>query len=945
MKFIFNDLLDGEKNLSIFQLFTHFTSFSTYALWGRKDYTPLIRNQDLNHLVKTLNNFENFDNIDLLHHAIIDFSDNDKYKEHDFTKHWENENMENDFFKYLRGLFTDDKPVKFPSKQCKNNFEICKFLMDKKINDPRLSEENKEKILRNPLTIKIYKKEEIKKILDKINNIDVKDPEIDIFLQKFNEIGNTVQNGGRLFFDKPNQDDKKCFNFWNSLQQQIDELKQIEMSEEDAYKSIRNDLALYKLKKILECKKKKVEEYDEGDTDDLNHYKDKGGIYPFEEELSDEEREFMEEHANQQNEEDENEDTQYMEEYADQPTDLNLGSSEILIYDPNSREARESEEMMFKFKCQNEIKKETSKCYFKKLIKINKLIKKINLYIELFELIKDLVNTNELEIIKGNIQVLEELKVKYNDKQKKNLSYIDDEFKVNGELNKLGKCIYDYYAIGKEPDLDPMPKPKPNPDPDPIPSPILPRKWVKPGNRIIRKHGIRNPVLTCYMNALLQAINATDYLYMDLLWTIQISGVLFPLTRYFDDTLRDLRNLDKQKEVIDPENTFCKAAWAFMGHKGQADSIDFLNRIIGLIKFNPDPTNMYHDWNYINSPFFVSVSYKIPEMDDLPETLTLQELIDLTNDSIIKNKNLDLEKNDDILKNNMNRYISNPDQRPFFTSDNDSNPLYANKEIITLASQNNIQKLEELLEKNEKIKNQEYTYDNATLKHKANDIFISCTNALRAIKSGDQDKLSEQKISDYYLPSNLLYTYVKNEKGKYEKSKIKEEPEIIETLSQELQKPFIKIERKTPSNPNPPRILEANDTILATRDYKPYIILENHHKIMTTNNCHIIIDDQNFTLKAVIMKFGGTGGGHYWTYTPQGVGDDSTFINNPHIFRKYCDEGHKDATFYFFENNIQPTSFIVPEISGGSITNKYYSKYLKYKNKYLELSKLKKSKY
>ena len=33
------------------------------------------------------------------------------------------------------------------------------------------------------------------------------------------------------------------------------------------------------------------------------------------------------------------------------------------------------------------------------------------------------------------------------------------------------------------------------------------------------------------------------------------------------------------------------------------------------------------------------------------------------------------------------------------------------------------------------------------------------------------------------------------------------------------------------------------------------------------------------------------------------------------------------------------------ELKGGSITNKYYSKYLKYKNKYLELSKLKKSKY
>ena len=117
-----------------------------------------------------------------------------------------------------------------------------------------------------------------------------------------------------------------------------------------------------------------------------------------------------------------------------------------------------------------------------------------------------------------------------------------------------------------------------------------------------------------------------------------------------------------------------------------------------------------------------------------------------------------------------------------------------------------------------------------------------------------------------------------------------------------------------------------------------FLIINNQGKIHTTENGSITIDGQTFILKAVIIQTGGFGGGHYMVITEEGFFDDNDVRRGSRYMKqiKKSNSFHSaTGVYYFFENTI---------LRGGNIKDNYFHKYLKYKNKYLELSKLKSQK-
>jgi hypothetical protein len=862
---------------NIYQYYLGFKNLLIYILWGNELDTTIIefyrgKNEELE--------YDKLKDVTYLHQAIFNISNDDNFKKFNFDIVFENTKKNDRLYnmskiQWVLSLFKNEKPIIFPNTDYDSNYDICKFLMKKKMDDPEIIQKNKDEIQKNPLTLKFYKRDDIKKIRSEISKIDVFEDEIDKFFGIFDSA-----KGGGLFFDEPDKSDTKCYDFWNDIQKQITNYTtDHSISRIEAYKIIRKRMKLVELQKILECKNKK--DYDQDDMEDSLVASLKYA-------------QLLEEHDSS------------TEEY----TSRRVVASSGQVKDDIDKS------------CDAIIKSKILECDFKKLIRNDKLIKKINLYIQLFKLINDPKNIDKLIL----------LFEKYNEQKKEILSSIDDEFKVNGELNELGKCIYKFYATGKKPEqkLELEPEPIQPEEITILPKeiPIQPRKWVKPGNRIQRSKGIYNPSQTCYMNSLFQAINATDYLYIDLLWTIHSSGILLPLTRYFDNTLRKLRDFTVKDKLIHPVSTFCEVAWDLMGHKGQDDSIMLFNNIKRDIE-NRAPITVV-------SPIYKGISYTLKEINGFPKKLQLQEFIDATIQDIVNTLNINKKKIFDKLQENMKRYLENVDKRDLF-SQSDVNPYYAKQNIIQLARENQIDELRRLLNDNRDITNQQPTYENAQNISDAYIIVRSINNALKAIRENNVEKLSEQEENDYYLPSDIFYRYIKDDKG--DDAMIPYTPdERINKIQEKLNESFTPINKDT---------LNGQDRILGTTEYKPYIILENHKKIHTTNNCNINIHGQNFTLKAIIIKYGDNTGGHYETYTSQGQFNDQNVVVDQEIFTKYCREGHRDATFYFFENVNKPTSFIAPETDtfGGAINNKYYSKYLKYKNKYLELSKLKKSKY
>jgi hypothetical protein len=461
----------------------------------------------------------------------------------------------------------------------------------------------------------------------------------------------------------------------------------------------------------------------------------------------------------------------------------------------------------------------------------------------------------------------------------------------------------------------PSHSPSPSPSHSPSPSPIMPRDWIAPSPRIVREKGIENSGMTCYMNALLQAINGTDYLYIQLLTDIHNSRLLMPITRYFDDSLRALR---QDPKLLNLENTFCKQVWKLKDYKGenqfpfkgQEDSIFLFNVIVDKIR-----SGLFE--NGVLSPIIHGIVQPLKELNGIvkEQTVSLQDFIDAQVAYNIDEKNKDKKKLFDEHKMYMQKLLdATEDQRMYFTNDPE-NSFFAIDAIKQLAIENNIEKLKQLQSQNYTELNKPFRYgENTEEKYKLNQTRKSIKNALIAIDTNQVALLSNNEVNLFYIPRDIL------------------DMTNSEILI-EINKPF---ENVTFQN------LLPDETLLHTKDYKPFIILENHNKIKTTNNCNITIENQQFKLKSVIIKSGDAVNGHYFTITPEGEFNDDRFTPSSTQFSKFCINGDNNATFYFFENVVPPSPPIA--LGGGSIKNKYFHKYLKYKNKYLELSKLKQKK-
>ncbi len=829
------DIID---KFNIYQFYTRKPILSIYILWGRNNYEK--------EKVKQFNidngiNFSKLNDINTLHETVEKLSDDQYLKDVDFTTCYDNTVKnevlrENVIIKWVLSLLnTDERPIKFPNTNYKSNFDICTFLMEKKLEDPCITDEDKQKIRDNPLILKFYKRNDIKKIKSEISKIDVFEDEIDIFSEIFDAI-----KGGGLFFEKPDENDEKCYDFWNDIESKI--LSLDNLSREDAYKFLRNQLNLQELKKILECKKKDIKDYDPGDNDDNDYYNSKLVTVP---------------------------------EFVPEVKQVDLSPETLAV--------------LLKYKCDNEIKKETSKCNFKNLIRNDKLIQKINLYIQLFDLINDQENIDKL------ILLLE----KYNQQKKEILSSICGEFKVNGELNELGKCIYNFYAIGKK--QDPEQKSITNPKP---------RDWLEPGSRTEDQKGIKNPGNTCYMNALLQAINATDYLYRDILYGIHESGILLPITRTFDDALRNLR---KSKDVLDLKDTFCTAVWNYksINDRGeyhnpfimfeQNDSGELLSVILNKIAIQLKSKGI--ETRLSNSPIFYLPDIKKEKIT--LENNSLQEYIDKTikakidwKNSIRENLLKDLEKWRDAKESSNTKK---------YQSTNEVSVNYVCDEVLEIVKkyESNLTELREELLRMSEINDRKinsFNYSTGKQPVEAMEKKISITNALKAISNGNIDKLNNQ----VYLSEDYLSPSIMALDGKALDDEIEEKKKPIEEKNLSLEEKLLKYEDQ------------------------PYIILVNEYKQLTTDNCQVEIHKKMFELKSVAVKVGPVDGGHWYTITKYGYFSDTSFDYGNSHFKSFCEKGIENARFlYFFEK----------KQDGGNKNNKYYSKYLKYKNKYLELSK------
>ncbi len=919
---------DKIDKFNIFQVYTRIPNLLIYILWGRNNYES---EKDRNYIKDHGINFSKLNDINTLHETVEKLSDDQYLKDVDFTTCYDNtvknEKLNvNVIIQWVLSLLnTNERPIKFPNTNYKSNFDICTFLMEKKLEDPCITDEVKQKIRDNPLTLKFYKRNDIKKIKSEISKIDVFEDEIDNFSEIFDAI-----KGGGLFFEKPDEGNTKCYDFWTDVQKQITDYKnEHEISHDEAYKIIRKRMSLEELQKILECKNK--EDYDEDDKDDLNELDTKTA--------------------------------QSLSEYPDieEHTTRGVVASSGQV------------ENDFDNKCEALIKSGIFECNFKKLIRNDKLIKKINLYIQLFELINDQENIDKL------ILLLE----KYNEQKKEILSSICGEFKVNGELNELGKCIYNFYAIGKKPKkTESVSKKEPEPHPNPVREPRLTFEELKRWQITELQPKYKDYIDDIEYNDNNKIINAT----------IKVESIIYPRAKTLSIlNIPDPRFRDVQKDSnscgrralnnLIGNNFFLKGNKGDtfnLGWNGQTNNnlnLAALEHICTAFSMNDttkksDLGKEFYSFEFIGkalkvSGFFIkelvssSIEYRINFIEECSKKNSIKGFI-LSNSGhwlcIRKEKNnwyfinsFEEDKQviySDVPINGNALYYRIYDYFPYMECIiavfNDMEKImWNNEEQITDCYQDNKDFIYDLLQI---IRPFEPTYMikyynwNKPLDTDFNKILDEIIENLDA----NTQFIIDDRIKTNYLRKWIMFLFTEDGCNRYKlKSEnykellfnTKKNDPIIQhiSLSQDVKSAFNRLEEIRNIN-------ESYDGVRKSLNYyktNPHMIAEEKIKYDQLKE----LEERLLTKKK--------------TLSPEDHSFNSKFSIIPLEYRETLKE-YLDSDNILNDNgqnilNIikkdQYTIFNMHDLQGGSINNKYYPKYLKYKNKYLELSKLKKSKY
>jgi hypothetical protein len=769
-----------------------------------------------------------------------------------------------------------------------------------------MSDLNKQQIIDNPTgLLKLFHKDNIARLIRQFKP-EIKTPEIDVFFDLFNS-----KKGGKYFFNEPKKPiQDKCYDFWRLVQFKIKfQMEKHNMNYETAYKKIRSRFNPYEVYLLEQCKKIYNNLSDtniEEEADDKKFLSTRyseaigyGENIGYDESISKTQN-------NEKKMDDELETfkikptfksstlrytDQQIPERRQRPTTLSEGAAQykqdLAIYaarrafrlaqgrnlddhpemvsrseidnvlglsddeikkqqeafilasrrgrdrnldehpEISDKELKEQQKKMFDFECKKELKliekEEEEIAKFIELSKANIIKDKIRILIELFNLIKDTENISKLEV----------LDIENNKKKLKILLTINHKYKENGELNKLGECVYNHFSDNhkiksdeRSTGLDYNPHRRYNPDhpdphhrrhhpdphhrrhhPDPHRRPH-PRPPSPPGEEWNDTHtpGIHRRGLTCYVDALVQSLNAMNF-----------------------------RNsiIDRISSCTTPNL--------------------LLNSFVTILERLKTPS-------------------QIPTIDIHP---FLDEVQNLEHDSFIEPYDSE-DKDKKRTKIKVKTFSIGREGEPFELLD----------KIIEIINECNTDL--------QPICNPERCY-------------------IRLFNEGliDVDKQFEEELAS----ADPLF---------------KHDLEVGHALA--IQQPFLIINTTV----YVPVFVPEEDQY--DQDGEPVPKMRGRKGIITMNDQKITIKGITYLLKAIIVHAGGLDGGHYYAITREGRFNDNWVKYSSSIIQNASmtgmDQGNECA-YYLFEKETH---------NGGSINNKYFHKYLKYKNKYLELSKLKQKK-
>lgn len=863
-----------------------FNDLTIFIYWGRPITPNTPTNIDNNRL----------SDITYLYEAIINLVNKSYYKDYDYYKNfvntYESETTKEYFIEktlepviFICSLFKNE--TNFPDIDIDNDIDFCEHLRKKKLEDNTMSDSNKQQIINNPTgLLKLFHKEEISRLMQQFK-LEIKTPEIDAFFDLFNS-----KKGGKYFFEPEDPIQDKCYDFWKLVQFKINEqMDKYKINREEAYKKIRSRFNPYEIILLEECKRKYVSKkllhsYDAEDLDDndfvLGHIGIIAGSDEYEKEMDEELKKFKFKptfkSSTSQNSDG------MAPERRQRPTTLSEGAAQYkqneAVYaarrasrlalgrnldehpemlsrseidnvlgfsddeikkqqeafiqasrrgrDRNldfglefsDKELKEQRKQMFDLECKKELKliekEEEEIAKFIELSKANIIKDKIRILIELFNLIKDTENISKLE----NLDIIN------NNKKLEILLTIHDKYKVNGELNKLGECVYNHFSENhkiksdeRSTGLDYNPHRRYNPDhpdphhrrhhpdphhrshhPDPHRRPH-PRPPSPPGEEWNDTHtpGIQRRGLTCYVDALVQSLNAMNF-----------------------------RNsiIDRISSCTTPNL--------------------LLNSFVTILE-------------RLNTPSSVPTINIHPFLDKVQELEQIEFVEPYDKFNPVKPRT----------KRSVKTFSTSKEGEPFELLD----------KIIEIINECN------------------------------KDLPPICNTERCYIKLFNEGLIDVDKQFEEELASA----------GPLSKPDL----EVGHALA--IQQPFLIISTAV--------YVPEED-----QEDEPVPRMRGRKGIITMNDQKITIKGITYLLKAIIVHAGGLDGGHYYAITREGRFNDnwvkysSSIIQNASVTG--MDQGNECA-YYLFEKETH---------NGGSINNKYFHKYLKYKNKYLELSKLKQKK-
>jgi hypothetical protein len=458
-----------------------------------------------------------------------------------------------------------------------------------------------------------------------------------------------------------------------------------------------------------------------------------------------------------------------------------------------------------------------------------------------------------------------------------------------------------------------------------FPNPTTARSWVE----LSGTPGIKNEGNTCYMNSFFQAVNATDSLRVLLMKNTEsvkcgensiISGFRGTLHRLRTETRSDT------SPFIIIKDSFCSPFW----DKIKAESIEKLmnyKKDMGHSQVLSTDEQRVLDGSTSLGPYFdkrgneVVIDGKLRQQDCMDRFMEIISMINACSGQPEMNiKVISINKNGEETSLQKLLDYNNP-LKAHYRALNDilsTNQFYARRLLDGITKENKEIADYQYIHEMKPIKDQEAPFG-AKNKHNINENFI-CRDVFEQVEKLDKDKII-QKLQEWL-----------------EKKIIEKTPEeYFEETRTRLD--FLQ-------SANPPFII-----ITKNNSFREDGALDIYN---TTDNKVIRIDKQTFVLKAAIVKYGGAGSGHYYVITDEGYFSDSDVLPGPQYMQQMIEHGYNTdyprrgsspnmAVAYFYENVDQKGSGYVKNksyLSGGeTIKNKYFHKYLKYKNKYLQLTR------